>query len=67
MFHLNTYSTAWRNLENNALSSLHKLLRNQLVGAGITPPPRTCTPSTTEYAQSGIGRFLAYILSRWKN
>jgi hypothetical protein len=24
----------WRNLENNALSSLHKLLRNRLVGGG---------------------------------
>ncbi len=25
---------AWRNLENNALSSLHKLLRNRLMGRG---------------------------------
>ncbi len=25
----------WRNLENNALSSLHKLLRNRLVGGGV--------------------------------
>jgi hypothetical protein len=30
-----TYSvTPWRNLENNALSSLHKLLRYRLVGGG---------------------------------
>jgi hypothetical protein len=37
---------AWRNIENNALSSLHKLLRNRLVsvyvgGTAIHPPPPT--------------------------
>ncbi len=33
---------SWRNLEN-ALSSLHKLLRNRQVGGGIEPPPPTQT------------------------
>ncbi len=29
----------WRNLENNALSPLHKLLRNRLLGGPEHPPP----------------------------
>jgi hypothetical protein len=62
MFHLNTYSTAWRNLKNNVLSSLLKLLRNRLEGAGSTPPP-PLHPLHYKYKRIGNGRFLAYILS----
>ncbi len=40
----------WRNLQNNALSSLHKLLRNRLVGevggGGCINPPATPTHIT---------------------
>jgi hypothetical protein len=40
---------AWRNLENNALSSLHKLLRNRLAGEGVgsTPHPPPPVPLNT--------------------
>ncbi len=44
--------STWRNLENNALSSLHKLLRNRPGGTGLVgwvqqpfPPPPTHTNS----------------------
>ncbi len=52
---------AWRNLENNALSSLYKLFRNRLVVGGGGED------IATEYTQSGNGRVLAYIPSGWKN
>jgi hypothetical protein len=37
----------WRKLENNELSSLHKLLRNRLVGGGSSTPPHPLHPRHT--------------------
>ncbi len=39
----------WRNLENNALLSLHKLLRNRLVGVGRVEPQSTHRVATAAF------------------